>query len=94
MKYAKEVIDLLAAYPGRQFRMTEIVRHVSRARMLSTRERNAMRQAILRVLASLEDSGQVMRAAPASRSAVYWWVGICDMKLVQSATGIATIGAG
>ena len=35
MKYAHEVIDLLAAYPGREFRMAEILRHVSRGMPLA-----------------------------------------------------------
>lgn len=73
MKYAKEVIDLLAAYPGREFRMIQIVRHVSGARPLSIRQRNAVRQGVLRVLESLEESGQIQRKEEAANSILYAW---------------------
>lgn len=73
MKHAAEVIDLLAAYPGRQFRMAEIVRHVARGCQLPPRERNAMRKSAARVLNSLEESGMVRREVPVPKSAVYVW---------------------
>ena len=61
MKYATEVLDLMAAAPGRPWRMAELVRGASGARELTRRERNAMRQAILRVLETLHEGGQVAR---------------------------------
>lgn len=73
MKYAKEVIDLLAAYPGREFRMAEIIRHVCRGRRLSSRETEAIRKAVRRVLAALEESGQLWRQADCDKSALYAW---------------------
>lgn len=73
MKYAKEVIDLLAAYPGREFRMIQIVRHVSGARDLSARQRNAVRQGVLRVLDSLQDTGQIQKIEEAANSVLYAW---------------------
>lgn len=73
MKYAKEVIDLMGAHPGREFRMAQIVRHVSCARELSARQRNAVRQGVLRVLDSLEESGQVARETEATNSVFYVW---------------------
>lgn len=74
MKYAKEVIDLMAAYPGREFRMAEIIRHVCRGRRLSSRETEAIRKAVRRVLAALEEGGQLWRQADCDKSALYAWV--------------------
>lgn len=73
MKYAKEVIDLLAAYPGREFRMIQIVRHVTRARVISPNQRNAVRIGIFRVLEQLRESGQVEQKKGAATSATYAW---------------------
>lgn len=75
MKYATQVIELLAAYPGRAFRMAEIIRHVSRGRALSPSERNAMRRAVLRVLEALADSNQIQRIAGGVTSCQYSWGG-------------------
>ncbi|WZB66005.1 hypothetical protein WJ971_27070 [Achromobacter xylosoxidans] len=72
MKYASEVLDLMAAAPGRPWRMAELVRGASGARELTRRERNAMRQAILRVLV-LKRCARAARwrasSMPATRSA-------------------------
>lgn len=73
MKYAKEVIELLASYPGKEFRMAQIVRHVSRGMPLTPARRNAVRQGVLRVLSSLEDSGQVEKSVDAPNSVYYSW---------------------
>lgn len=73
MKYAKEVLDTMSAQPGRPWRMAELVRGASGARELSRRERNAMRQAILRVLETLHDGGQVARIEHARNSLAYVW---------------------
>lgn len=73
MKYAKEVIDLLAAYPGREFRMAQIVRHVARARDLTESQRHAVRKGIERVLNSLCESGQVEQSKDGQTSAYYSW---------------------
>lgn len=73
MKYAREVIDLMGAMPGREFRMAEIIRHVSRARVLPAREREAMRKGVLRVLNHLCASGQVERDSDVEKSAYYSW---------------------
>ncbi|MGB3818056.1 MAG: hypothetical protein ACWGIK_14390 [Achromobacter pulmonis] len=73
MKYATEVLDLMAAAPGRPWRMAELVRGASGARDLTRRERNAMRQAILRVLETLHEGGQVARIEHARNSLSYVW---------------------
>lgn len=61
MKYAKEVIDLLAAYPGRRFRMIHIVRHVAGGQPGDVGERERIRKGVRRVLEELEEQGHVMR---------------------------------
>ena len=71
MKYAKEVIDLLAAYPGREFRMIQIVRHVADGRTASTVEWERIRKGVRRVLVSLQESGQVQFHSPRERTGTY-----------------------
>jgi len=73
MKYAHEVIDLLGCYPGREFRMAEILRHVSRGMAQSETAQTAMRRGVLRVLDQLMDSGQVVRSGGSTKSALYSW---------------------
>ena len=51
----------------------ELVRGASGARELTRRERNAMRQAILRVLETLHEGGQVARIEHARNSLTYVW---------------------
>lgn len=73
MKYAHEVIDLLAAYPGRPFRMAEILRHVSRGLPLTPASQEAMRRGARRVLDHLQDAGHVQRCGGNTKSAMYAW---------------------
>lgn len=73
MKYASEVIGLLGAHPGREFRMAQIVRHVTRARELTESERHAVRKGVERVLRSLCESGQVEQSKEGATSAYYAW---------------------
>ena len=64
MKYAHEVIDLLAAYPGRRFVMRQIVLYVNpRA---GCQERVAIKKAVQRVLVALAATGSVT-VTPAER---------------------------
>lgn len=73
MKYASEVIDLMACYPGRQFVMAEIVRHVTKGKNISSTKRQAVRVGVRRVLGSLIDSGQIMQIKETETSSVYMW---------------------
>lgn len=75
MKYAKEVINLLAAYQGREFRMAQIVRHVTKGREVSPARRNAIPEGIPRVLVELRESGQVEHLSAGEKSAFYVWRG-------------------
>ena len=73
MKYAHEVIGLLAAYPGRRFRMRQIIRYV--APRATGRQLAVVRTGVWRVLQALEDSGQVQISRPVENGshAEYWW---------------------
>lgn len=73
MKYASEVMDLMAPYPGRQFRMAQIVRFIDPQAAGSARQR--IHKGVLRVLQSLADHGQVeiIAAAGIGGFATYSW---------------------
>jgi len=73
VKYAREVIDLMGAHPGRRFRMTEIIRYV--APRAKGRQRAVVRTGLWRVLQALEESGQVCIDRPEENGAhaEYWW---------------------
>jgi hypothetical protein len=74
LKYAKEVIDLLSAYPGRQFRMRNIVYSIA-GRKADDREKKQVRIGVWRVLKVLEESGHIVIEAQDGRgaSAQYAW---------------------
>lgn len=83
MLYAREVIDLLAAFPGREFRMVEIVNHVARGRPGSKQQRNRYRQGVRRVILALIDA-KVAEFKPARRggTTLYRWK--CDTTCAES----------
>ena len=72
MKYADKVIELMASYPGREFRMVEIVRYVAPARPIN---RGAVREGVRLVLDSLAKCGSIVKHRPGQRGgfAVYRW---------------------
>ena len=73
MKHAAEIMALLAPYPGREFRMRQIVNYVA-PKKADERERKRVQMAVYRVLQALAESGQVIikerstNGAPASYS--------------------------
>lgn len=73
LRYAREVIDLLGAYPGRDFKPGHIVRYVAAQRCELVRPR--LRVGVHRVLIALVESGQVERDPPRRYGsyAVYRW---------------------
>ena len=82
MKYAREVIDLMACYPGRHFKVRQLVRHA--APTASPAQRASIRVSVHRVLRALEESGQIesTRGEVANGGdASYWW------KTVTSSSG-------
>lgn len=74
MKYATEIIGLMECYPGRRFKMAELVRTVRPG--AAGPERQRVRNGVLRVLEALRASGTVEREEPkADRGgfALYSW---------------------
>jgi len=64
VKYAHEVMDLMACYPGRSFRLMELVRHVSHGRTLSPAEKTRLQRGIQRAMDALQDTGSVIIQEP------------------------------
>lgn len=76
MKYAKEVIELLAAYPGRDWKMAQVIREVSGARSMTLKERQRLRVGVARVLSDLGREGIITIKPPMVRRggyALYRW---------------------
>lgn len=74
MKHARAVIELMSAYPMRDFRMIELVRVASTG--ASEREKHATRIAVSRVVNALAEAGSVIvRPHHAKRGgfALYRW---------------------
>ncbi|MBV6304923.1 hypothetical protein KVP10_08485 [Candidimonas humi] len=75
MKYAAEVIGLLAEFPGREFRIIQIVRHVLGGHPRTPYQWERVRKGVRRVLSTLEDSGQIQKITAAGNGshAAYCW---------------------
>lgn len=61
MKYCAEVLDFFAEHPNREFRMKELIHVVTGGVEITRKERNAVRQGVMRVLDVLEECGQVVK---------------------------------
>ncbi|MGJ7512357.1 hypothetical protein [Variovorax sp. GT1P44] len=76
MKFASDVIDLMAAFPGRDFRIGDVISYVRNGRELTDKQERAMREAVVRVLKALEESGSVIVVRPFTNQrgwAYYRW---------------------
>lgn len=76
MKFASEVIDLMAAFPGRDFRIGDVITYVRNGRVLTDKQQRAMREAVARVLQALEESGSIIVVRPFTNQrgwAYYRW---------------------
>lgn len=75
MRFAREVIDLMAPFPGRPFRMQQLVRYAVAGKPLDGPAKKAARKAMARVLTHLEQSGHVKKVPAALRGgyAQYSW---------------------
>ena len=93
VKYASEVIGLLGAHPGREFRMAQIIRHVSRGADVAGPRRNALRIGVYRVLQQLVESGQVQQSKTGATASVYYWSPNCYTDMVKIDTQTVTIQA-
>ena len=58
MKHADKVINLMGAFPGKQFKMNQIVRYIS-PKPPTQKERDAIRMQVRVVLKHLHESGCV-----------------------------------
>jgi hypothetical protein len=97
MKYARETMDLLAAFPGRQFRMIHIVNSIC-GKNSSIKEKKQVRMGVWRVLKMLEESGHIEVEAQEGRgaSAQYAWRTLSETKVLhensQSTAECVTFG--
>lgn len=76
MLYARECIELMAAFPGRDFRIGEIIKYVNGGKALDGKRRLAIRVGVYRVMQQLSESGSVLiRPSSAKRGgyANYRW---------------------
>lgn len=74
MKYAREVIELMGACPGRRFKVRHIVNSV--APHAPAKRRASIREGVRRVLLALEESGQVgstREEVANGADGEYWW---------------------
>ena len=73
MKHADRVIELMGAYPGRGFKMREIVRYVHPTAGLA--ERQTIKKAVQRALLALELTGviAVQRPKASGSCALFIW---------------------
>ena len=74
MKYAREVLGLMRPYPGRAFRMSQLVREVIDTSRVSSAEVETVRRGIRRVLEDLVVLGNVKRVGGNTKSAAYVWI--------------------
>jgi hypothetical protein len=74
--YVSEVVELMAAFPGRDFKMAYLVGYVANGRTLDLREKRAIRKAVHRAVDALASTGCILVRPPrASRGgfAHYRW---------------------
>lgn len=74
MLYAKEIVALLGAWPGREFKMGEIIRYIDPNAVGSRRE--AIRKSLRIALKTFRDEGFLKERLPEGRGgfAIYSWV--------------------
>jgi len=74
--YAREIMELMGAYPGRDFKMVELVTYVLGDQEADLRTKRAVRKGALRAIEALSSTGCVLVRPPrASRGgyAHYRW---------------------
>jgi hypothetical protein len=59
IRFAKEVLELLTAFPDREWRLGQIVNHVARGRPTSKQARERYRKGVRRVMEALIESKTV-----------------------------------
>lgn len=93
MKYAREVIDLMAAFPGRRFRAKEIINHVMMAMHLSSECRVRVRKGVDRVLEQMASAGAVhiIPATHRGEFARYYFGKKCDINRLENDPELETM---
>lgn len=74
MLYAREVLELMGSYPGREFRIKEIINYARNGRNLTPKARRSMHVAVFRVLRELEQSQTIeVERSQNGRYSIYRW---------------------
>ncbi|CAM4135639.1 Phage protein [Kerstersia similis] len=92
MKYAGQIVTLMSQYPERGFRVVELVRHVTYGRVLSAREREAVRKAVRRVLEAMVASGSAHISKPAAVSGAYAEYSVSRYRDTESTKAVQDAG--
>jgi hypothetical protein len=74
MKYAQEIMDLMSAFPGRPFKMREIVQSVAKKQIIY-RDRSRVKKGVWRVLQQLKeiDTITIIEPEKSGAGAGYVW---------------------
>lgn len=74
MRHAQKVIELMAAFPGRDFRLIEICRYIEPTPK-TWQDRSATHRAVHRVLEVLAENGAIIKRRPQKSGGfgVYRW---------------------
>lgn len=76
MLYVSEIVELMAAFPGRDFRIGDVISYVRNGRDLTDKQARAMREGVSRALLALEETGSVAVVRPFTNQrgwAYYHW---------------------
>jgi transcription initiation factor IIE alpha subunit len=74
--YVSEIVELMAAFPGRDFRIGDVINYVRNGRDLSDKQARAMREGVNRALQALAETGSVAVVRPFTNQrgwAYYHW---------------------
>lgn len=76
MLYVSEIVELMAAFPGRGFRIGDVINYVRNGRELTDKQTRAMREGVARALQALAETGSVAITRPFTNQrgwAYYQW---------------------
>lgn len=62
--YVREVVELMAAFPGREFRIGDVIAYVRNGRDVTDKQARAMREGVVRALQALAETGSVEIVRP------------------------------
>ena len=75
MLYVGDLIDLMAAFPGREWRMKDLINYCRKGRRITPTQRRAIAIAVFRAIRALEGTGVIaIKRSPVRGSyAIYVW---------------------